>query len=1109
MLNKLWYAKVSTYIMFKNWGIKQKVLVLTLIPSFAISLIMGIYFTSIRINELNQGVIDRGTASVSQLASLGQQGVFARDYNALRRLARKEVTKEISSIVFYNKSGTEIASAGKLSASISAQELQENEKVTVIKYPNSTVFIIPVTLPDILLEDDNSYSDLTDFSNLRSSIIGWVKIELELNITKAKAYKILLNGSLMVLLGLTISGLIAFRLGNSFTKPLISLTNAVAKIRQGKLDTRSNTKAKGELAILQSGINTMAQSLENAHQEMQYKIEKSTKDLRKSLETIEIQNLELKSARKKAEKLSNIKSEFIANMSHELRTPLNGMLGFINLLHKTRLDVEQLDFVHVIEKSANNLLRIINDILDFSKIEAGKLQISKSPMNLHECIEDAIMLLAPSAHEKYLEIVPFIYSDVPKMIVGDSLRIKQIITNLVGNAIKFTEAGSVVVRAMLEKATDEKIRICITVTDTGIGLSKKQKSAIFLAFNQANPNITRKFGGTGLGLVICKQLVEQMNGKIDVESNLNKGSTFWFTFESTLADDVEQNVEDVEQLQVLSGLKVILFEQHQMTRLSLLHLLNSWGIEVIEVDNINTLTSMVQKYNNNIHLALIGINNQNLNMNIIRNLAQKLQYKNINKIGVLINTTNHNIHRKILQQGINLCLAKPTYKKKLYKALCELFVPPNFYKEQKHPIHVATNSKEYNKLQVLTVDDNYANLKLVRAILENIGMQVTTASNGKAAIDVCHEQKFDIVFMDINMPMIDGIETTRVIKQKCIPNLQTPIIALSAFLLEETKEEIINCGMQDYLTKPVSENELKATIYKWTSQDIADSQGTSTDSYLESQFSSNSFESRFSPNMLRGSKHLKDGKFMNELGSFNDFNQNNFNNGDAGSCNFDQDVDRYKYKDYEDGNGMEDFSGSSYALNNISEDFSNKMVNTMATNVSTRNHVANDFSDFNDFDLLNQKKSLADVTTDVNANVNFNKQFNGNVSLRQKSTKNIILNSDQNLDWNLSIKLSAGNKSLAKDLLVMLLKSLPGEKEKINVAYKEKDFEKLRDLVHKLHGACCFCGVPKLKSILKNLEYQLSLPGKCDVNANIDKFNLEIDTIIAKEKLFLSELESC
>jgi len=387
------------------------------------------------------------------------------------------------------------------------------------------------------------------------------------------------------LLYLCIGTLYAFQIGRNITRPILALAEGIDKIKSGALNTRVKITAYRELEILESGINTMAQTLEFAHTELQNKVEQATLSLRRTLETIEVQNVELEIARRTAEKANKIKSEFLADMSHEIRTPLNGVVGFANLMQKTELNTKQQEYISIIQKSANNLLAIINDILDFSKIEAGKLRMEHTPMDVRDCITETFNLLAPRAQEKNIALIPMVYSDVPNHFLGDPLRVKQIITNLVNNAIKFTEQGSVTVRVILEHETYSHTTLRISVSDTGIGIGLENQKSLFQAFNQMRTDTTRKFGGTGLGLVICKKLVEQMGGDIHVESEYGKGATFWFTL------PVEKYIEPTHPELALST-------------------------DIVEIKNFNTPLNVLAVDDTPENLKLITLLLEDMNMNV-------------------------------------------------------------------------------------------------------------------------------------------------------------------------------------------------------------------------------------------------------------------------------------------------------------------------------------------------------------------------------------------------------------------------------------------------------------------------------------------------------------
>lgn len=914
-----------------KWGIKNRVLFLALIPTITISILLGVYFIGIRLEDLSKALADRGTAVASRLASQGEYGVFARDTESLRNLARRAINKEISSVAFYDKKGAEIASAGKLNSDI-IPPTTNIVPVQITPNPlNDTIsFMAPITLPEVVIDSyHNSTHTLAD-ETLKTTVIGWLKVELDHKATRLKEYQVLIHSALIVLLGMSISSLLALRLGYDVTQPILELTDAVEKIKNGNLQTRVKAQSHWELAILESGINTMAGSLQIAHEELQHNIDKATADLRQTLKTIEVQNIELDLARKAAEAATQVKSEFLASMSHELRTPMNGIIGFINLLDKTELSERQHDFLTIIQKSSTSLLSIINDILDFSKIEAGKLHLDLIPMDIRESVEDTLTLLGPSAHEKALEIVPFIYSDVPSKIICDSLRIKQVLTNLVSNSIKFTQHGSVVIRVMLEQESDEHVTLCISVTDTGIGLSEEQQKHLFHAFNQTNPNITRRFGGTGLGLVICKKLVEQMHGTIELESEEGKGTTFWFTVR---ADKVVDPVPLEES--ELRGLRVLLYEKHHITRLALIHLLEQWQIRVVECnepDEILTLVRKSKQQQDPFKMVIIGVNQPLVEKEFIHHIITSLKGPIMCQVGILSNTTEYLVHSEILQAGATLCLAKPICSRKLYEALKKIFVT-------QPQLTVQEISQPFTMLNILAVDDNPANLKLVKVFLENIGVIPTLAKSGYEALQFSEKNRYNLILMDLHMPGIDGAETAMQIRTTENPNKTTPIVALSAHVLIDEQDRITAAGINDYLTKPIDENSLRASIYKWTHSGVR------------------------SPD--------KEG------------------------------------------------------------------VRAMLTKQDTKT-----------------------------------------------------------IEWELCLKLAGFKEDLAHEMLTMLIAALPEDKFKILTAFNTNDSYELREQVHKLHGACCYVGVPKLKEISKELELAIAATNEDKIKILIAQLDLEISNIL-------------
>lgn len=800
----------------EEWGIKTRVLFLTLVPTIIISLLLGTYFTGARLQDLENTLKERGYALALQMAPASEYGIFSGDTRTLQRIANESLDEpEIEAVSIYNKEGRLLAHAGHDTpqpASIKAVSDRSNG-ITMADTGSSLLFNVPVSIRDVILEDfpDDNFISTLERSTKSGNIIGWITIELGRTTTKLRQYQVLFACSMILLIGLAISGFFAFRMGRDVTQPILEIAGAVEKIKDGSLDVRVNTGAPGELRQLEAGINAMAQSLKIAHEEMQQNVDQATADLRKTLETIEIQNIELEMAQKEAEKAAQVKAEFLANMSHEIRTPLNGVIGFINLIGKTQLTSRQSEYIHTISKSANSLLSIINDILDFSKIEAGKLELESRPVDLREIIEEAITLMAPGAHEKNIELVPIVYSDVPTSIMGDSLRLKQVITNLVSNAIKFTSHGTVVVRLMLESEQDdsENIKLKISVTDTGIGLSPEQQKSLFQPFHQADTTPTRKYGGTGLGLVICKRLIEQMDGAIGVESEQGKGSEFFFTINCTSADKPV-----AQQLLINSGARVLLYESHPTSRLAMNHMLASFGADVVQLSQTRDLAQILEtdsKSKRPLDAIFIGMNKPNTNSHFIEDIvrtADAYQYP----VVVMANTVAQEVYDEVIKVGARAFLSKPVRKTKCFETLEQIIDPTcvGIIEDTESRIHTALN------IRILAVDDYAANLKLLSELLGTIDETITvdTARGGHEALGLFEKNEYDLVLMDIQMPIMDGIETSK--RMRKIDSKHTPIIALTAMAMAKDREDLMAEGFDDYLTKPTYEKNLVQAIQKWT-----------------------------------------------------------------------------------------------------------------------------------------------------------------------------------------------------------------------------------------------------------------------------------------------------
>jgi two-component system sensor histidine kinase BarA len=599
---------------------------------------------------------------------------------------------------------------------------------------------------------------------------------------------------------LIISWLMASALIASIVGPLARLTRHVARLEQGHLDSRLRDPGTDELGALATALNRMAGALFRGEQSLRDQIKLATGELQQTLQAVEVQNVELDVARRRALDASKVKSEFLANVSHEIRTPINGIVGFVDLLDHSPLDAEQRDYVSTIRESCSNLLTIVNDILDFSKIEAGKLVIDNVAFNLRDSVEEVLSLLAPSAYGRGLELTSLIYADVPRRLYGDPIRIRQVLTNLVHNAIKFTARGRVTVRVMLEDETDADTVIRVSVTDTGIGLGERDRAKLFQAFGQADASLTRRFGGTGLGLIISRKLLEQMNGEIGLESSPGKGSTFWFLLPLAKAPG-STPVERDGRNTPLAGRHAVVVDGEEISRLAIRHLLEGWSVQVTEAATVAEALSAPPW-----DIAVLGLSRADLADPGCGDWLMRLDARR-SPVLVLASTVDRHELRALYQRGASACLPKAVRRQTVYRELCRLLLPSAGTVEHRRGDPLlpdeppAFDAQEYS---VLVVDDNAINRKLVVTIAARAGARVTEAADGLSAVRACESERFDVVFMDIHMPGMSGEQAARAIRHR-LGSRSPRIIALTANALAGERERLLNSGMDGCLIKPITE----------------------------------------------------------------------------------------------------------------------------------------------------------------------------------------------------------------------------------------------------------------------------------------------------------------
>ncbi|MGH1472300.1 MAG: response regulator [Cellvibrionaceae bacterium] len=781
-----------------NLSFKSRVFQLTLLPIILAIVFLGTTLTFFFWNEQNQYIEDKGVTGSVQIERF------------MRQLLKNELSERTRRGIKFGLDGSLEESSIRAASIYSSDGHLIAHSGPAFLFTESNTLPHKQALPRKMVSKNSTLITRTITDEDDQKMLGWVQVEVSHDAFIARKYQMAFLTLIISITALLFGIALIWINSHRVYEPLNRVREALKKLSVGNLNVDVQIPKNWAFQDLAVSINRTAASLSRAQEDLKHHMEQTNEDLRETLDTVEIQNVELNLARKEALEASRAKTEFLANTSHEIRTPINGIIGFAGLLSKTKLSSQQQEYLQTIQKSSQGLLTTINDILDVSKMENGQLVLDYNPFNLRDVIEDTLQVLALQAQEKKLQLVTLIDDGIPLEILGDALRLKQVINSLISNAIKFSEEGNIVISVSQLTTDSHHTQLKFSVIDQGAGISPDHQRTLFNAFTQVDTSNARRKGGVGLGLAVAKGLIQKMHGEIYVDSEVGTGSTFWFTARFGIDTNT---LSETKVTTKLAGQRVLICDKNTMIVEQLKSYFKQWKVDYYIVNN----ESGIQK----------AINEESKSrgfQSIIWDISSETDARRWAKKNKTFNQLKKR-HCKFIFLAMPGCdldyddeideqsavfVHKPLTHDSIYNALVNLTMSPD--EQDQRQFHLDEKSKP----RILAVDDNPANLQLIGELLTDLGAEVTLAKSGEDALDKYQPDAFNLIFMDIQMPGIDGLETTRRIRKTEDRGQRIPIVALTAHAMTDQKAELLLAGLDDYMSKPVSEGQLIHVIQRWT-----------------------------------------------------------------------------------------------------------------------------------------------------------------------------------------------------------------------------------------------------------------------------------------------------